>query len=103
MAAALDYAASAALDAAIDPRLGDAFVDFDFVSTRLFMPSRGRKVGITREGLAKLIARDHAARVANPFPKPIDVSASGKRASLRWRISDLRKYLELAVRKGARS
>ncbi len=68
------------------PALGDALVDYAFVATQVFLPTRGREFGITRNGLTGLIE-------ARRFPKPIRLS-KGPKAALRWRVSDLRKWME---------
>lgn len=70
------------------PALGDALVDYAYVATQIFLPTRGRGVGITRNGLDGMIA-------AKRFPKPIRLS-KGPKAALRWRLSDLRRWLDTA-------
>jgi predicted DNA-binding transcriptional regulator AlpA len=74
------------------PALGDALVDFNYIATQLFMPSRGRDVGISRNGLALMIER-------GAFPQPIRFPARNPKTkqpkpAMRWRLSDLRKWLE---------
>jgi predicted DNA-binding transcriptional regulator AlpA len=68
------------------PALGDALVDYNYVATQLFIPNRGRQIGITRNGLDLMIER-------KAFPKPIRLG-KGPKAAVRWRLSDLRKWLE---------
>lgn len=68
------------------PALGDALVDFDYVATQVFLPTRGRKIGITRNGLDLMVE-------GKRFPKPIRLS-KGPKAAVRWRLSDLRTWIE---------
>jgi predicted DNA-binding transcriptional regulator AlpA len=65
--------------------LGDALVDFHYVASEMFLPTRGRALGITRNGLALMIQR-------GDFPRPIRLS-DGPKAEMRWRVSDLRKWI----------
>jgi len=67
------------------PALGDALVDYDYIATQIFLPTRGRKIGITRNGLDYMID-------AKRFPKPVRLS-DGPKAAVRWRLSDLRKWI----------
>jgi len=64
----------------------DSLVDFRFVSTTVFAPTRGRVFGITRNGLDLMVER-------GDFPKPIRLSRTSH-APVRWRLSDLRRWLE---------
>lgn len=60
-------------------------VDFNYVATEIFKPSRGRAVGITRQGLSNLIKR-------GAFPAPIRMSDSTK-GRVRWRLSEIEALL----------
>ena len=64
----------------------DSLVDFGFVSTQIFAPTRGRAFGITRNGLDLMVER-------GDFPKPIKLGPA-KKASVRWRLNDLRRWIE---------
>lgn len=75
--------------ASASPALGDALVDYAYVASQVFLPTRGRAVGITRNGLDGMIA-------AKRFPKPVRLS-KGPKAALRWRVSDLRRWIESAA------
>lgn len=75
--------------ASATPALGDALVDYAYIATQVFLPTRGRKIGITRNGLDYMME-------AKRFPKAIRLS-KGPKAALRWRLSDLRKFLERAA------
>ena len=68
------------------PALGDALVDYNYIATEVFLPTRGRKIGITRNGLDSMVE-------AKRFPSPIRLSM-GPKAALRWRLSDLRRWIE---------
>lgn len=65
--------------------VGDALVDFNYVASEFFLPTRGRTFGITRNGLSLMIER-------GDFPKPLRLS-DGPKAEMRWRVSDLRAWL----------
>ena len=63
----------------------DSLVDFGYVATQVFLPNRGRKIGITRNGLSLMIER-------GAFPRPVKLHA-GEKAPIRWRLSDLHQWL----------
>jgi predicted DNA-binding transcriptional regulator AlpA len=69
----------------------DGLADFDYVATQIFLPSRGRKVGITRNGLALMIER-------GAFPRPIRLG-DGPKARMYWRVSELQRWV--STRKAA--
>jgi predicted DNA-binding transcriptional regulator AlpA len=69
-----------------------AVVDFDYVSTKVFHPSRPSSDpeknarGITRNGLALMIER-------GDFPRPMKLG-SGPKAAIRWRVRDIREWFD---------
>jgi len=66
--------------------LGDTLVDYNFVATEVFRPSGARKVGVSRNGLAQMVAR-------GSFPKPITLG-DGPKARMFWRLSDLQHWIK---------
>lgn len=71
------------------PAATDSLVDFGFVATKVFAPTRGRPLGITRNGLMGMIER-------GVFPRPIRLH-DGDKAPVRWRLSDLQNWLASRV------
>ena len=67
----------------------DKLVDYSFIATEVFAPTRGRKVGVTRNGLMGMVER-------GAFPKPIRLH-DGDKAPVRWRLSDLYQWLASRV------
>jgi predicted DNA-binding transcriptional regulator AlpA len=63
----------------------DSLVDFHFIASEFFVPTRGRALGITRAGLTLMVD-------AGRFPRPIRLG-NGPKAEMRWRTSALRKWL----------
>lgn len=72
-------------NAVVAPAAIDSFVDFNFIATQVFLPTRGRPVGITRNGLALMVER-------GAFPRPVKLH-KGDKAPIRWRVSDLQKWI----------
>jgi predicted DNA-binding transcriptional regulator AlpA len=65
--------------------VNDSLVDFHFIASEFFVPTRGRAFGITRQGLTLMVD-------AGRFPRPIRLG-NGPKAEMRWRTSALRKWL----------